>query len=74
MSSIETLSPGVAQSGVAAQYADGVAAQNWLLYIGEQENRTSNYKNFLINTLNFSSGTSQEDVKSLFTLLFLDHQ
>merc|ERR1712209_210775 len=51
MSSIETLSPGVAQSGVADQYADGVAAQNWLLYIGEQENRTSNYKNFLINTL-----------------------
>merc|ERR1711997_323950 len=51
MSSIETLSPGVAQSGVADQYADGIAAQNWLLYIGEQENRTSNYKNFLINTL-----------------------
>merc|ERR1711872_250693 len=51
MSSIETLSPGVAQSGVADQYADGVAAQNWLFYIGEQENRTSNYKNFLINTL-----------------------
>ena len=51
MSSIETLSPGVAQSGVADQYADGVAAQNWLLYIGEQENRTTNYKNFLINLL-----------------------
>merc|ERR1712172_194561 len=51
MSSIETLSPGVAQSGVADQYADGVAAQNWLLYIGEQENRTTNYKNFLCNLL-----------------------
>merc|ERR1712226_1226487 len=51
MSSIETLSPGVAQSGVADQYADGVAAQNWLLYIGEQENRTTNYKNFLIKLL-----------------------
>merc|ERR1712088_846555 len=46
MSSIETLSPGVAD-----QYADGVAAQNWLLYIGEQENRTTNYKNFLIKLL-----------------------
>merc|ERR1711971_300520 len=43
MSSIETLSPGVAQSGVADQ--------NWLLYIGEQENRTTNYKNFLCNLL-----------------------
>merc|ERR1711963_1297608 len=51
MSSIETLSPGVAQSGVADQYADGVAAQNWLLYIGEQENRTSNYKNLLIEEM-----------------------
>lgn len=51
MSSIETLSPGVAQSGVADQYADGVAAQNWLLYIGEQKDRTTNYKNFLIGLL-----------------------
>lgn len=51
MSSIETLSPGVAQSGVADQYADGVAAKNWLLYIGEQTNRTTNYRDFLINLL-----------------------
>ena len=51
MSSIETLSPGVAQSGVLDQYADGVAATNWLLYIGEQKDRTTNYKNFLINLL-----------------------
>merc|ERR1712241_890922 len=51
MSSIETLSPGVAQSGVLDQYADGVAATNWLLYIGEQKDRTTNYKNFLIKLL-----------------------
>jgi len=51
MSSIETLSPGVGQSGVADQYADGKAAKNWLLYIGEQNSRTSNYKNFMIKLL-----------------------
>jgi len=51
MSSIENLSPGVAQSGVLDQYADGVAATNWLLYIGEQKDRTTNYKNFLIKLL-----------------------
>merc|ERR1712183_281578 len=35
--SIETQSPGVGQSGVADQYADGKAAKNWQLYIGEQD-------------------------------------
>jgi len=36
---------------VLDQYADGVAATNWLLYIGEQKDRTTNYKNFLIKLL-----------------------
>jgi len=49
--SIETQSPGVGQSGVADQYADGKAAKNWQLYIGEQDGRTTNYKTFLINLL-----------------------
>jgi len=51
MSSIETVSPGVAMSGVADQYSDGVAAKNWLLYIGEHAARTTNYKNFLVKLL-----------------------
>merc|ERR1712080_194674 len=51
MSSIPTMSPGVAQSGVADQYADGKAAKNWQLYIGEQKERTTKYKNFLVNLL-----------------------
>lgn len=51
MSAIQTQSPGVGQSGVQDQYADGTAAKNWRLYIGEQKGRTTNYKNFLINLL-----------------------
>jgi len=51
MSSITTQSQGVAQSGVQDQYADGKAAKNWRLYIGEQSGRTTNYKNFLVNML-----------------------
>ena len=51
MSSITTQSEGVAQSGVQDQYADGKAAKNWRLYIGELSGRTTNYKNFLVNML-----------------------
>jgi len=51
MSSIQTQSPGVGQQGVQDQYADGTAAKNWRLYIGEQKGRTTNYKNFLVNLL-----------------------
>merc|ERR1711942_117368 len=48
---IVTQSAGVGASGVADQYADGKAAKNWELYIGEQDGRTLNYKNFLLNLL-----------------------
>merc|ERR1711955_79103 len=51
MSSIQTVSPGVAQSGVADQYADGTAAKVWHLHIGEHMARTTNYKNFLVKLL-----------------------
>jgi len=46
-----TQSPGVGVSGVADQYADGKAAKNWELYIGEQDGRTLNYKTFILNLL-----------------------
>ena len=38
-------------SGLADQYADGKAAKVWQLYIGDQTDRTTNYKTFLVNTL-----------------------
>ena len=51
-SAIETLSPGIGQSGIQDdQYADGKGAKNWQQYIGEQAGRTGNYKNFLIDIL-----------------------
>lgn len=55
--SIETVSPGVGLSGVQDQYSDGKAAKNWRLYIGEQKERTSNYKNFLCNLLKENKAT-----------------
>ena len=52
-SAIETLSPGIGQSGIQDdQYADGKGAKNWQQYIGEQAGRTGNYKNFLMDILN----------------------
>jgi len=51
MSSIPTMTPGIGASGVADQYADGKAAKNWQLYIGEKKDRTSKYKNFLVSLL-----------------------
>ena len=38
-------------SGLADQYADGKAAKVWQLYIGDQKERTTHYKTFLVNTL-----------------------
>merc|ERR1712051_675398 len=46
-----TRSLGTAASGLADQYADGKAAKVWQLYIGDQTDRTTNYKTFLVNTL-----------------------
>jgi len=51
MSTLETQSAGVGASGVADQYADGKAAKNWKLYIGEKDGRTTNYKTFLTTLL-----------------------
>merc|ERR1711892_1292632 len=51
MSTLETQSAGVGASGLADQYADGKAAKNWKLYIGEKDGRTTNYKSFLTKLL-----------------------
>ena len=37
--------------GLADQYADGKAAKVWQLYIGDSEDRTSTYKEFVIDQL-----------------------
>jgi len=42
---------GTATAGVSDQYADGKAAKIWQLYIGDQTDRTVNYKQFLISLL-----------------------
>jgi len=62
MSSFTTQSPGVGVSGVIDQYADGKAAKNWLLYIGEKKERTNKYKNFLVNLLNEKKAVTILDV------------
>jgi len=46
-----TRSLGTAASGLADQYADGKAAKVWQLYIGDKTDRTTNYREFLVNTL-----------------------
>merc|ERR1712223_1659083 len=46
-----TRSLGTAASGLADQYADGKAAKVWQVYIGDQTDRTTNYRQFLVNTL-----------------------
>ena len=38
-------------SGLADQYADGKAAKVWQVYIGDQTDRTTHYREFLVNTL-----------------------
>ncbi|XP_044728903.1 glycine N-methyltransferase [Chrysoperla carnea] len=42
---------GSAVEGVRDQYADGVAAKVWEIFIGDKNSRTQNYKNFLIGLL-----------------------
>jgi len=42
---------GIATAGITDQYADGKAAKIWQLYIGDQNDRTDQYKDFLINLL-----------------------
>jgi glycine N-methyltransferase len=38
-------------SGVSDQYSDGRAAKVWQLYIGESNERTDKYKNFIVGLL-----------------------
>ncbi|CAL4151848.1 unnamed protein product [Meganyctiphanes norvegica] len=46
-----TRSAGVPGSGIADQYADGTAAQLWELYIGDKDQRTQKYKEFITGVL-----------------------
>ncbi|KFM79710.1 hypothetical protein X975_03197, partial [Stegodyphus mimosarum] len=43
---------GVATEGLPDQYADGKAAKVWEVYIGEKNDRTKHYKDFLLELLN----------------------
>lgn len=42
---------GSAIEGVRDQYADGVAAKVWEVFIGDRNSRTQVYKNFLLGLL-----------------------
>lgn len=42
---------GVATEGLPDQYADGKAAKVWEVYIGEKNDRTKHYRQFLLNLL-----------------------
>lgn len=44
-------SQGIPSEGVKDQYADGKAARVWKKYIGDSNQRTQNYKNFLTGLL-----------------------
>lgn len=46
-----TRSLGTAVEGVRDQYADGKAAKVWEIFIGDQNSRTKNYRNFLVDLL-----------------------
>jgi glycine N-methyltransferase len=46
-----TRSLGVSASGLPDQYADGKVAKVWELYIGSKQERTQQYKTWIINTL-----------------------
>ncbi|KAK9875626.1 hypothetical protein WA026_009424 [Henosepilachna vigintioctopunctata] len=48
---IRTRSLGTAVEGVPDQYADGKAAKVWEIFIGDQNSRTKNYRDFLVNLL-----------------------
>ncbi|XP_045479372.1 glycine N-methyltransferase [Harmonia axyridis] len=49
--SFRTRSLGTAVEGVRDQYADGKAAKVWEIFIGDQNSRTKNYRNFLVDLL-----------------------
>lgn len=42
---------GVATEGLPDQYADGKAAKVWEVYIGEKNDRTKHYRDFLLQLL-----------------------
>lgn len=44
-------SAGIPSEGVKDQYADGKAARIWKKFIGDSNERTQNYKDFLIGLL-----------------------
>lgn len=48
---IHTRSLGAAAEGIRDQYADGVAAKVWEVFIGDKNSRTQNYKQFLVSLL-----------------------
>ncbi|GFW06500.1 glycine N-methyltransferase [Trichonephila clavipes] len=43
---------GIATEGLPDQYADGKAAKVWEIYIGEKNDRTKHYREFLVKLLN----------------------
>ena len=46
-----TRSLGAAAEGVKDQYADGIAARVWEVFIGDRKQRKQNYKDFLVGML-----------------------
>ncbi|KAL7300065.1 hypothetical protein TKK_0007075 [Trichogramma kaykai] len=46
-----TRSLGTAAAGVKDQYADGIAAKVWEVFIGDRKQRKQNYKDFLVSLL-----------------------
>lgn len=46
-----TRSLGVSVEGVPDQYADGIAAKVWEIYIGDKKDRTKHYREFFTNLL-----------------------
>ena len=46
-----TRSLGTAAEGIKDQYADGIAAKVWEVFIGDRKLRKKNYKDFLVGLL-----------------------
>lgn len=55
-------SQGIPSEGVKDQYADGKAARVWKKYIGDSNERTQNYKDFLSGLLRKHGCVSVLDV------------
>jgi glycine N-methyltransferase len=47
----QTRSLGAAAEGIKDQYADGIAAKVWEVFIGDRKQRKQNYKDFLVGLL-----------------------